>query len=160
MLAAIAVLMALAASAAFAQTVNPDVTQETIASTLCVSGWTKTVRPSVSYTNRIKRQLMAAAGIPWARAGELELDHRTPIEIGGSPTDPANLWLQTWAETSPWKGIESGAHLKDVIETRLKRLICAGALPLAEAQRCIYDDWRACAIKHPPASGTTPEESK
>jgi hypothetical protein len=143
-LVAILILFALMAIA-FAQPVNPDVTPETIRATICVSGWTKTVRPPVSYTNAIKKKLMEDAGIEWSHASELELDHRLPIEDGGSPTDPANLWLQTWAPESPWPGIESGAHLKDAVETRLKRLICTGHIELREAQACIWNDWRACA---------------
>ena len=35
---------------------NPDVTQSTIGSTTCVSGWTATIRPSTSYTNALKAQ--------------------------------------------------------------------------------------------------------
>src|SRR5262249_9192536 len=35
---------------------NPDVTQSTIGQTICVSGWTQTVRPPTSYTNPLKVQ--------------------------------------------------------------------------------------------------------
>jgi len=35
---------------------NPAVTQSTIGSTICVSGWTATVRPPTSYTNPLKVQ--------------------------------------------------------------------------------------------------------
>src|SRR4051794_32216428 len=39
---------------------NPDVTQGTIDATICVSGWTSTVRPPTSYTNPLKvRQIVA-----------------------------------------------------------------------------------------------------
>jgi hypothetical protein len=37
---------------------NPDVTQDTISTTICVPGWTKTVRPPISYTNPLKRRLI------------------------------------------------------------------------------------------------------
>ena len=33
---------------------NPNVTQATIGSTICVPGWTRTVRPPVEYTNALK----------------------------------------------------------------------------------------------------------
>lgn len=141
----------LLACSVLAQPVNPDVTPETIKSTICVSGWTAKVRPPVSYTNKIKRELMEQAGIDWSHASELELDHHIPIEAGGSPTDPANLWLQTWAPVSPWPGVESGAHLKDSLETAIKRRICRGQIDLREAQSCIWNDWRACAEKYPAA---------
>ena len=35
---------------------NLDVTQATINSTICVSGWTSTIRPPSSYTTRLKNQ--------------------------------------------------------------------------------------------------------
>jgi hypothetical protein len=34
--------------------INPDVTQMNISRTVCVRGWTKTVRPPAFYTNRLK----------------------------------------------------------------------------------------------------------
>ena len=33
---------------------NPDVTQDNINNTICVSGWTKTIRPTTKYTNDLK----------------------------------------------------------------------------------------------------------
>lgn len=33
---------------------NPDVTQDNIKQTICVSGWTKTIRPPSSYTSKLK----------------------------------------------------------------------------------------------------------
>jgi serine protease inhibitor len=35
---------------------NPAVTQATIGSTICVMGWTDTIRPPTSYTNALKVQ--------------------------------------------------------------------------------------------------------
>jgi transposase len=35
---------------------NPDVAQSTIGSTICVFGWTATIRPSTTYTNGLKKQ--------------------------------------------------------------------------------------------------------
>jgi hypothetical protein len=45
---------------------NPDVTQSNIHSTICVSGWTDTVRPSTSYTNPLKAQGGLRGGPPRA----------------------------------------------------------------------------------------------
>lgn len=146
----IGVVLLLAWGAAIAQPVNPDVSPETIKDTICVPGWTAKVRPPVSVTNRIKREEMDAAGIPWDRAHEIELDHHVPLALGGAPADPENLWLQTWAPAAPdgWK-VESDAHAKDYLEVRLRDLVCRGELDLREAQSCIWDDWRACAAKYP-----------
>jgi hypothetical protein len=43
--------------------INPDVTQDNLAQTVCVSGWTKTIRPAVAYTNRLKLQQMHELGL-------------------------------------------------------------------------------------------------
>ena len=42
---------------------NPLVTQENLATTVCVANWTKTVRPPVSFTNRLKAEQMQAEGL-------------------------------------------------------------------------------------------------
>ena len=41
---------------------NPDVTQATIGSTICVRGWTATVRPPSSYTSPLKLEQMPEYG--------------------------------------------------------------------------------------------------
>lgn len=113
--------------------VNPAVTQANIHSTICVSGWTKTVRPPTSYTNKLKSQQMAALGY----TGDVHLyeeDHRVPIEVGGNPTDPANLWPELW--DGPL-----GAHRKDVLETKIKRLVCSGKMSLSMGQAIFLGDW-------------------
>src|SRR5207244_8589365 len=40
--------------------VNPEVTSATLASTICKHGWTRTIRPPVSYTNDLKLKQMRA----------------------------------------------------------------------------------------------------
>jgi hypothetical protein len=115
--------------------VNPQVTQDNIQETICKPGWTKTIRPPVSYTNKLKAQLMAEKHLP-GKLGDYELDHDISLEIGGAPLDPNNLWMQPYA--GKW-----GARTKDRIETLLKRLVCNGTIPLAEAQREISTDWVA-----------------
>ena len=37
---------------------NPDVAEDTIDATICVSGYTRSVRPATSYTNGVKKKLM------------------------------------------------------------------------------------------------------
>jgi hypothetical protein len=150
-------LLLLAVGSAFAQDpqplpLNPDVTPDTIKATICVHGWTKIVRPPVGYTDSIKRQQMQTIGLPWSRASEFELDHRIPLTLGGAPRDRANLWLQSWKQAAPeqYNG-ETAARVKDKLEVRLNRLVCSGQITLDEAQHCIYEDWRACAMKFPTA---------
>ena len=108
-------------------------TQADIASTICVRGWTTTVRPPVSYTNSLKRSQMAAEGL----AGSTSLyeeDHRVPLEVGGNPQDPHNLWPELW------DGLR-GAHAKDVIENRVHADVCDGRLTLAQGQAVFLGDW-------------------
>lgn len=106
---------------------NPAVTQATIHSTICVKGWTKTVRPPVKYTNALKKKLLIAAGIPVKNSRLYELDHEQPLELGGHPTDPRNLKLQIWTGLG-------GAHDKDTAENALHIAVCAGRMTLAEGQ--------------------------
>lgn len=131
----------LAAAAALVHgAINPNVTQANIASTVCVSGWTKTIRPPASYTNKLKLQQMQRFGLT-GNPHDYEEDHLISLEIGGNPTDPNNLWPQ------PWNG-PHGAHRKDVLETKLKRLVCAGTITLAQAQHDIATDWVAAYRKY------------
>jgi hypothetical protein len=99
---------------------NPAVTQATIHSTICVKGWTATVRPPLSYTSRLKRRELPAG----ARMADYEMDHLMPLELGGAPRDVANL------RPVPIKR----AQADDVWETRLRKSVCAGSMTLAAAR--------------------------
>ena len=75
--------------------IDPTVTQDNIQSTICVPGYTKTVRPPERITHRLKLQIMAAYG----RSGDLrdyELDHFIPLELGGCPDCVTNLWPEPY----------------------------------------------------------------
>lgn len=112
---------------------DPRVTQANIKTTICVQGYTKTVRPPVSYTNPLKTRLMAAYGERGPASG-YELDHLISLELGGNPTSPLNLWPEPYAPTP-------GAHEKDKVENYLHEQVCAGSMTLPEAQRIISTDW-------------------
>lgn len=62
---------------------NPAVTQATIGQTICVRGWTATVRPSESYTEDLKRQQIAHEGLPGGLS-RYEEDH---LLSGGGVAD-------------------------------------------------------------------------
>jgi hypothetical protein len=113
---------------------NPDVTQRNIRRTICKSGWTKTIRPSTSYTNKLKRQQIEEYGYADKRLSSYEEDHLISLQLGGHPTDPRNLWPEAYAG-------KCGARVKDVIETKLKRLVCSGKISLEEAQQAIAFNW-------------------
>ena len=127
----------LAAQAVPPEVLNPDVSQSTLAQTICASGYTKTVRPSTLYTNGIKKRFMREQGLDFETdKGSFELDHIIPLALGGHPRNPHNLTLQVW------DGHE-GAKRKDRLEVKLQCLVCSGAVPLDEAREAIWSDWVA-----------------
>ncbi|WP_420713822.1 hypothetical protein [Streptomyces sp. NRRL WC-3742] len=113
---------------------NPDVTQSTISSTICVSGWTATVRPPTSYTNALKVQQIAQYGYSDTNTADYEEDHLVPLELGGAPRDPNNLWPE------PRYGTQT-ATSKDSVETKLKNAVCGGRVTLSAARSAIASDW-------------------
>ncbi len=119
---------------------NPDVTQDTTGSTICVTGWTATIRPSSSYTTGLKREQVAAYGYSDSNLADYEEDHLIPLELGGAPSDPRNLWPEPYDVTLA-DGTPVGARVKDQLENKLKALVCAGTLLLADARRAIATDW-------------------
>jgi hypothetical protein len=116
--------------------IDPRVTQENVASTICKSGYSKSVRPSTSVTDRIKREDMAAYGLQSQRLADYELDHLISLELGGAPANVANLWPESWNG-------DGNAHEKDAVENYLHEQVCRGAMKLADAQRAIATDWRS-----------------
>ncbi len=102
---------------------NPDVTQATIGTTICLQGWTRTVRPPTEYTNALKLRQMRAYGETGPPSAFQE-DHLISLELGGHPTDPRNLWPEPYPR----------AAQVDAIENELNAQVCGGSLTLAQAQ--------------------------
>ena len=119
---------------------NPAVTQATIGSTICVSGWTATIRPPSSYTTNLKKQQIVQYAYTDTSTADYEEDHLISLELGGAPTDPRNLWPEPYTASLP-DGRPTGAHTKDGFETQLKNEVCAGTISLATAQSEIGDHW-------------------
>ncbi len=112
---------------------NPEVTQATIGKTICVPGWTTTVRPPVAYTNLLKTSQMIDYGETGPPSG-FEEDHLVNLGIGGAPQDPHNLFPQPRSGPRP-------ASVKDQEEVQLQRDVCSGRATLAAAQAQILADW-------------------
>jgi hypothetical protein len=110
------------------------VTQSNIGSTICVSGWTDTVRPPTSYTNPLKQQGIIDYGYSDTSMSDYEEDHLVPLELGGSPRDPGNLWPE------PHYGSPT-AYTKDGVETKLKNAVCKGTITLSSARSAIKNNW-------------------
>ncbi len=119
---------------------NPAVTQANIHSTVCVSGWTDTIRPPTSYTNKLKVRQIAQYGYAASSLALYEEDHLISLQLGGSPTDPRNLWPEPYT-IGLQSGQPAGARIKDTFETALKKKVCAGTMTLVEAQREIGVRW-------------------
>lgn len=113
---------------------NPDVTQSTIGSTICVSGWTATIRPSTTYTNGLKQQGIIDYGYTDTSMSDYEEDHFLPLELGGAPKDPRNLWPE------PHSG-SPNSYSKDSVENAVKKAVCAHQVTLSAAQTAMLDDW-------------------
>jgi hypothetical protein len=116
---------------------NPAVTRATIGQTICVSGYTKTVRPSESITAPEKVSSMAAYGDA-GTTHDYEYDHLVSLELGGAANDPRNLWPEPGASPNP----------KDSVENELHRMVCDGQIALARAQHIIATEWVAFARSH------------
>lgn len=107
---------------------DPRVTQANIGQTICVSGYTATVRPPVSVTSTEKAVSQKQYGYPTGTQGEY--DHLIPLELGGS-SDTTNLWFEQGSIPNP----------KDKVENTLKAEVCAGKITLQDAQSKIAKDW-------------------
>jgi hypothetical protein len=110
---------------------NPDVSQATIGLTICVQGWTRTIRPPSEYTSGLKLEQMREYGVGGDPSGYQE-DHLISLELGGHPTDRRNLWPEPIPR----------ATTVDRVENELNGKVCSGELTLAEAQR------RESELKH------------
>jgi hypothetical protein len=132
--------------------INPAVTRADLATTICLSGWTSTVRPSSSYTTALKERQLASgyAYLGDTATADYEEDHLISLELGGSPTSELNLWPEPYHTTD-------GARVKDTIENKLHSLVCSGALSLATAQHAIAANWWSAYLTYigaPPAAHT------
>lgn len=114
---------------------DPRVTQDNIHTTICVSGYSASVRPPESVTNKIKKEQLPAYGDSDSMTN-YELDHLISLELGGCPDCVANLWPEPY-------NITLGAHQKDTVENYLHKQVCNGAMTLHDAQEEIATDWVA-----------------
>jgi hypothetical protein len=160
---------------------NPQVTQRNIGDTICSRRWsTRLIRPPAQYTSRLKRRQLREYGdtVRQARAqlvnpitGKVdttrcvahsdnmacyEEDHLIPLEDGGDPEDPKNLWPEAY--NTLVGGTIMGAHQKDVVEAFVHDEICydipgarknsyipaTTSITLRRGQEILAGDWYAC----------------
>ena len=119
--------------------VDPALTSQV----LCASGFSTTTIRNV--TEATKKQVYARYNVQnhqgyCAGASGCEIDHLISLEIGGK-NGIENLWPQ------PYDG-QWNAHMKDQLENKLHKLVCANQLPLDQAQKEISSDWRTAYTKY------------
>lgn len=107
------------------------VTQANIGSTICVSGWSDTVRPSIGYTQGLKVKQIKLYGYAVTSTWSYEEDHLVPLELGGAPYSPRNLWPERSVIPNP----------KDSVENALHDAVCNGTVSLRAAQHAIAVNW-------------------
>ncbi len=130
---------------------------------LCTRGFsTKTIRPPTSYTDVLKRRLMAAygqvgpnplTGRLWS-PNDVELDHAVSLEDLGHPWSPLNLWPQPRRST----GAEPNAEEKDQVEVTVHMLICADPSNASTYAARLAADWTQFRRTSGPAA--SPKESE
>ena len=98
--------------------------------TICKTGYTKSIRPPTSITKAEKYANAASYGYTGSMS-DVERHHLVPLELGGDPNDARNLWVEPGE--SP--------NCKDGIEHKLHQRVCAGTTSLAAAQQAIANDW-------------------
>ena len=114
------------------------------AEVLCAKKFT--TRDVRSVTAAMKREVYARYGVQnhkgrFAKCKRgAEVDHLQSLELGGANV-VENLWPQNYC--GPWN-----ATVKDRLENKLHKLVCAGQLDLVEAQQCISTDWIVCYKEH------------
>lgn len=113
---------------------NPAVTQATLRSTICRTGFTAAIRPPLSYTSSVKGKVIRAYGDYAGKSfRSYELDHLVSLELGGAAWDVRNLWPEHPASPNPKDTVENAAH----------RAVCDGRLSLKAAQIGIATNWIA-----------------
>jgi len=112
---------------------TPGDTFDVTAQDVCILGYAKKVRAVPAW---LKRQAYAECGITQYKTGDYEVDHLIPLSLGGS-NSIRNLWPQS-TKTSPWS-----LYVRDALERKLRKPVCAGQLDLKTAQREIASNWIA-----------------
>jgi len=101
-------------------------------------------------TAAMKREVFARYGLSGntdkacvrdAHGRRCEIDHLVSRELGGADVIE-NLWPQPYG-LRPWNAV-----MKDRVENRLHKEVCAGNILLEDAQRGIAKDWPAIHRKY------------
>jgi hypothetical protein len=121
---------------------TPGVVASSDAKEVCAAGYASRVRPRGALWRRLKDGAYSRYGIERGKRSILgsngmrypayEVDHLIPLELGGDPVDPRNLWPEPIVS----------AKDKDVVENELHARVCGAQMTLEAAQRLISTDWQ------------------
>ncbi|MFI5776552.1 hypothetical protein [Nocardia sp. NPDC051570] len=109
--------------------VDPAVRADNVVDTICRDDYAASVRPPAEITDPEEDADARAYGYN-GPLDDAEYDHLIPIELGGDPNDPRNLWV----EPGP-------ASPKDTVQRQLHALVCSDKVALTDAQIAIAADW-------------------
>ena len=112
--------------------IGPAVPPADIGRTICRAGYSESVRPAESITEREKVASLRSYG-DHKPLHAYEYDHLVSLELGGAPNDARNLWPEPGPSPNP----------KDSLENRLHARVCDHLMTLAAAQRAIAQNWVA-----------------
>lgn len=122
--------------------INHSVSASNIDRTICVHGWTRTVRPSDHYTDRLKDRQIIEYGYTDTNPRHYEEDHLIPLDLGGSPTSKRNLWPEPHLTPHQW-----GSRAKDRLEVIMLHRVCKRRMKLDTARQMMANNWIA-AFRH------------
>lgn len=118
---------------------NPAVTQATLSTTICSSGFYAANQPSQAFSSAGKAAAMVLYASP-GPASNYVYNPSISIELGGSNSATTNFWPMPTAY-----GVVGD---KKVLSSTLHGLVCAGTLPLATAQSAMATNWVAAYVKY------------
>jgi hypothetical protein len=113
-------------------TITPGVVRTIDVGAICSTG-TRQLR---HWSRERDDHIMAEYGLPPGSHPDVEIDHLIPRGIGGADDD-LNLWPEPRRSIEPTWNTEA----KDRLESKLRELVCSGALDVREAQKAISEDW-------------------
>ena len=122
---------------------NPTVTQSNLYSTICKKGYASSIRPPESITY-VEKRLSAKAYGNSASLRDQEYDHLISLELGGSPNDARNLWVEPQAQGVVKSNVSND---KDQVENALNALVCQHKVTLKAAQVAIATNWVTALAK-------------
>ena len=122
--------------------IRDDIDPEHLELTVCKPGWSGSVRPPKTETDRLKTQAMRAYGVPASERKTTELDHQIPESMGGA-SDVKNLR----PEVSDLHGA-GFRNSKDGVEDTIHTWVCSGHRDRwADAVIAINTDWTTAERK-------------